>query len=366
MLRTLISGFFAYAALSCVIPVIPTYAESLGADALKSAVAAGIFALLPAVAMTPFGFLSELHDRRLFLYAGYFTSTISGLLYLLSNTVELLIVSRLIHGLGSAMFVPALNAIVAEKAEKRKRGEEIGKLQTSLMLGFFAGPIAGGIVSVYGYSASFALSLIFSLLSLLFIAGIENSRKSSERMEFRISANLVPLYILMFVGMAASSALSLFAIPYYSEHLNLSSAEAGGLVSIIFLISALIRIPAGLLADRIGRKAVAVFGMLFIAFSLLVASIADKALLLFASIACGGGNGMVNTAVLAAAADSKNKGAALGIANTALNAGIFAGTSLAGFLAGFMNYADLLTFMAVLVLLFSPASLISKSSREFS
>ncbi len=126
MLRLVLSGFFAYAALSCVIPVIPSYAASLGASVLLSAIAAGVFALFPAIAMTPFGMLSEVYGRRVFLIAGALTAFFSSILYLQSNTAELLVFSRALHGLGGALYIPSLNALVADISDESRRGETMG------------------------------------------------------------------------------------------------------------------------------------------------------------------------------------------------------------------------------------------------
>ena len=133
-----VSGFFAYAALSCVIPIIPSYALSLGASQFMSAVAAGIFALAPAIAMTPFGILSEVYGRRLFILAGLLTGVFASLLYLLSLNTLLLIFARLIHGFGVALYVPAVNAFVAARSSEDRRGEPLGWLQPTFLLGFFA------------------------------------------------------------------------------------------------------------------------------------------------------------------------------------------------------------------------------------
>jgi len=360
MLRLILSGFFAYAALSCVIPIIPSYASSLGASVLLSAIAAGVFALVPALAMTPFGFLSELYGRRRFLVGGALTSVLASFLYLQSNTALLLIFSRTLHGLGSALYVPSLNALVADISEEKRRGEAIGRLQTALMLGFFAGPLAGGLVSdLYGIKSAFILALLFSLLAVSLLVGVRDSYKPKDRAKPKLifPKELASFYAVMFVGTATPSSFALFSIPYYAPNLGLSPQQAGILVAVLFFFSALIRIPAGILADMAGRGLVAVFGMVVTAIGLFSATKPDLPFLFLASLLCGAGNGIVNTAVFAAASDYENRGYAMGVANTVLNAGIFAGTTLAGYMAGFLSYQDMMLILAVITLVFSPMAL---------
>lgn len=357
-----ISGFFAYAALSCVIPVIPSYAASLGASQLISAIAAGIFALSPAIAMTPFGLLSEVYGRRFFIFAGILVSILASLLYLLSYNTILLILARLLHGFGSAMYIPAVNAIVADSVDAEKRGEAIGWIQTALMLGFFAGPMAGGYVAeIYGVRGAFFLSFAFSFASLLFAPhSVKRAKKSSGN--FKFPAGLLPFYAVMFAGNALIAALALFALPFYAPEIRITESQTGIIVSSLFLFSALFRVPAGILSDRIGRRSGAVLGMLIGSAGLFMASTTSPLQLFIASSICGAGMGVVNTAVFAAASDFENRGYAIGLANTALNAGIFAGSAIAGYMATFMGFEEMMIYLAIVSILFT--FIFFSSSRE--
>ncbi len=345
MKRVIISGFFAYAALSCVIPIIPSYAESLGASPLLSAIAAGIFALSPAIAMTPFGVMSEIYGRKAFIVAGMLTSTIAPLLYMLSTDPYMLISARLIHGFGSAMYVPAVNAIVADSAVADKRGEAIGWLSTSLMLGFFAGPAVGGIVAeLYGVVSTFTLSFLFAALGLLSVITIPGRNAKYHAYATKFPREMTPFFAVMFSGTATTSALALYAIPMHAGYLT--ELQIGAIVSALFLFSAIFRVPAGILSDRIGRKSSAAIGMIITSLGLLLSTGVDPCQLFVASSVCGVGMGTVNTSVFAAASDCRNRGFAMGLANTTLNAGIFAGSTIAGYLAGFLDFSTMMLYLS--------------------
>jgi len=355
------SGFFAYAALSCVIPIIPSYASSLGASQFMSAVAAGIFALSPAVAMTPFGILSEVYGRRMFILAGLLTGVFASLLYLLSLNTLLLIFARLIHGFGVAMYIPAVNALVADRSSEDRRGESIGWLQTTLMLGFFAGPAVGGYVAeIYGAKNVFLLSLAFSIISLLFsLFSVEKNGRGHLKYNFKFPAGMLTFYSLMFVGTAVTSSLALFALPFYAPEIQISESQTGVIVSSLFLFSALSRVPAGVLSDRFGRKAGVIVGMIFGSLGLFTAATTDPIQLFVASSICGAGMGIVNTAVFAAASDCENRGFAIGLANTALNAGIFAGSAIAGYMATFLEFEEMMMYLAMISILFTPIAFLN-------
>lgn len=361
-----ISGFFAYAALSCVIPVIPSYAASLGASQLISAIAAGIFALSPAIAMTPFGLLSEVYGRRFFIFAGIVTSILASLLYIISYNATLLISARLLHGFGSAMYIPAVNAIVADFIDTEKRGEAIGWIQTALMLGFFAGPIVGGYVAeIYGAIGAFFLSFVLSFASLLIAPHSAVKRTEKRSGNFKFPADMLPFYAVMFAGNALIAALALFALPFYAPEIMITESQIGIIVSSLFLFSALSRVPAGVLSDRIGRESGAVLGMLVGSAGLFMASTTNPLQLFIASSICGVGIGVVNTAVFAAASDFENRGYTIGLANTALNAGIFVGSAAAGYMATFMGFEEMMIYLAIISILSTSLVLINTCRKIF-
>lgn len=344
MKKIILSGFFAYAALSCVIPIIPSYAESLGASPFLSAVAAGIFALSPAIAMTPFGMMSEIYGRRTFIVAGMITSAVAPLLYMLSTNPYMLITARLVHGFGSAMYIPAVNAMVADSAVADRRGEAIGLLSASLMLGFFAGPAVGGIVAeLYGVTSTFILSFIFALLGLLSVVTAPRVGARHLTNAADLPKEMLPFFAVMFFGTGTTSALALYAIPMHPE---LTEFQIGVIVSALFLFSAIFRVPAGILSDRIGRKSSAAIGMVVTSVGLLLSATANSVQLFIASSVCGVGMGIVNTSVFAAASDCENRGFAMGLANTTLNAGIFCGSAVAGYLAGFMDFSTMMLYLS--------------------
>ncbi|WP_202320276.1 MFS transporter [Archaeoglobus neptunius] len=363
MRKLLLSGFFMYAALSCVIPVIPAYAITLGASQIVSAIAAGIFALSPAIAMTPFGIFSEIHGRRIFILSGILMSILASVLYLFSSTTFILIAARFIHGLGVAMYIPAINALVADVSAEGRRGESIGWIQTSLMFGFFVGPMLGGFTAeMWGVEKVFVLSLIFALLSLFFaLLSVRKNGGRTSKISLRFPIGMIPFYLLIFLGTATTSALAIFALPYYRAEIGITEFQSGVIVSALFLFSSVSRVPAGILADRAGRRTGATAGIVVSSLGLFLASTTNPVRVFLAASVCGAGMGILNTSVFAAASDLENRGFALGLANSFLNAGIFLGSTLAGFMAGFMSFGEMMLYLAFITVLLIPLAIAHKN-----
>jgi MFS family permease len=357
LISLFVSGFFAYSSLSSVFPVIPEYASELGASESLSALTAGAFAIVTAVAMIPFGFLSERYGRVNFMLLGLVVFVLSPVLYLLSTTPVQLLVFRLFHGFGIAMYAPAVNAMVSDLAEETRRGEMIGWLSAAFMLGFVAGPLSGGIVyEIFGISETFILSSIFGILSLVPLRYIDETINRFE-INRGITKNTMAATIAVFASTFGSSAVALFAIPFYAPNFGISGSTVGLLISSIFLFSALSRVPAGVLSDVAGRGFVIVSGLLIEVSAIYLFSIPNFELFI-ATALCGLGMGFANTAGFAMASDSRNRGLAMGLVSSSLNAGIFFGPTFVGVLSETTGFYDMFPLISLLTFLLAVPAVI--------
>ncbi len=356
-----LSSFLAYASLSAVIPVIPSYAMDIGADKAFAALISGSFALSTALAMTPFGVASDRIGRAPFVVCGFALYLAAPVMYMISASPQQLLIARLIHGFGTAMYLPALNALVADEAAEGRKGEAIGWLTTSLMLGFVVGPLIGGVIAaICGATYTFLLSFILSAAA--FSTALTFARNFSavrETQSLSINRSLAPYLAAIAIATAASSSLALFAIPISSEFIGKSFAGAS--VSALFLSSASVRVLAGRLSDTVGSRITAIIGAVVESAGLALASI-GVGYYAVSAIVCGVGMGFVNTASFAAAARSESRGFAMGLSNTALNAGIFGGAALAGMLASSIDLSHALLVFAGVSFLIAP--LLAVLSRE--
>jgi len=356
-LRSLyISGFFAYAAVSTVFPVISPYASLLGASEFQSAIIAGAYAIVTAIAMMPFGHLSDKYGRAKFMILGLVLYISSPLLYIFVKDITSLLLARILHGFGMALYVPALNALVADKSPENRRGEAMGWISAAFMFGFVLGPVTGGLLAEkFGVISTFLSSSAFSVLSFLSICPYLNLKKTEfkkmkEEDKLVASKNILAASLATFFTTFGSAAVAIFALPFYSNELNITSTLVGTLTSSLFFVSALARIPAGKLSDKIGRSPVIVLGLLVEGIGIYFMVFREPLQLLFATWLCGIGMGFTNTASYALASDVRRRGMAIGAVNSSLNAGIFVGPAVAGLFAEYFGFEVIFTFSAVFVL----------------
>ena len=107
--------------------------------------------------------------RRMVLRAGFSLATVYFLGAFVRNPWELLAV-RLLQGFANG-FVPASLAIVASTSPPERLGSNLGFMQTALLLGGIAGPLAGGALShVFGMRMSFVVAAAVIFIGTLAVA----------------------------------------------------------------------------------------------------------------------------------------------------------------------------------------------------
>ncbi len=128
----------------------------------------------------------------------------------------------------------------------------------------------------------------------------------------------------------------LLQIPLYADHLGASRATVGLLFSTFTITAALLSIPAGVLADRFGKRNLVVFSVLAFGASQVLAGTTNSVAVLFLTQLIGGlGGGAAQTAILAALADAvpaHRLGRSMGWLTLAMQTGFLAGPAAAGIL----------------------------------
>jgi len=353
LLPLYVVGFCGYTGFSLLFTVIPKYAEGLGATLSMVGLAVGTFSYVTALTMIPFGMLSDRVGRRALLVIGLVIYTLAPLLYIVATDPIQLLLVRGIHGLASAAFIPAANAMVVDMSPPQKRGEALGWFTAATMLGFVFGPITGGfILSSYGYNATFYACGLTSLLALLLILPWLRSMPGKPAQaeaggsswgwlwQWRaFGALLTPLFITF-----GSGTIVAF-MPLYGERVSVTAAQVGIIITAIYTSSVLLRAPAGRLSDRIGREAVILCGFIISAAAIAFFSfLTSFSLLMIAGIVFGFGMGLAMPAAFALVADLaplNARGLAMGTASTSLQAGLAIGATAMGGVAAVTGFGSM-------------------------
>jgi len=165
-----ISSFFNPFMGSAVNIALPSISKELSMNAVTLSWIAMAFLLSAAVMLVPFGKLADIWGRRRMLLYGNIFFTFSTLLCAFSASGYMLIASRFMQGIGSAMILSSGMAIVISAFPAERRGRIIGWNTTAVYVGLSAAPLLGGILTqTLGWQSLFFIN---AAAGLLIIAGI--------------------------------------------------------------------------------------------------------------------------------------------------------------------------------------------------
>jgi len=332
-------------------PVIPLYAAELGATVAEVGVIVATISYVTAFFLIPFGILADRFGRHKLLVGGLVIFTLAPLLYPLANNPEQLILVRAIHGLAAAAFLPTAIAIVVDLTTEAKRGTAIGWYTASLQLGLMAGPITGGFLATkFGFDAAFYGCSAVSLVGLAFVLSrldviVHRPTATPDKVSsswhwlgrpLAIAVLLAPLLVAVGSGTIGSY------IPLYGMEFGMTEADAGAIITAVYASSALLRAPAGRLADRVDRKLLLIGGVGLSAVAVSLFSFFHSlSQFIIIGIVFGIGMGIAMPASLVMAADfSSASGRALSMAipTCFFQVGLAAGPTVMGFVAQMSSF----------------------------
>jgi MFS family permease len=154
-------GFFV------VLPLLPFYAEKLGADPLRVGALISTFALAQLVTAPLWGRLSDHYGRRPMILLGLLISAGAYAIFELATAVWLLFLSRFVQGAGSGTTGVVL-AYVSDSVGKEERAKSLGWLTAATSAGVMLGPAIGSLSASLGWIGPGFLAAGLCLLNFAF------------------------------------------------------------------------------------------------------------------------------------------------------------------------------------------------------
>lgn len=155
-----------------VLPLLPFYAEELGASPLEVTLIIASFSAMQLLAAPIWGRISDRHGRRPLILAGLFASAISYLIFALADSLAVLLLSRIAAGAAGGT-ISVAQAYVADSTEGDERTHGLGLIGAASGLGIMLGPAIGGFFSRFGLGVpgfvAAALCLFNGLAALVYL-----------------------------------------------------------------------------------------------------------------------------------------------------------------------------------------------------
>ena len=150
-----------------VVALLPFYAERYGATPLEVGALVSAFALASMATAPLWGRLADRRGRRPALLLGLVVSAAGYLLFGLAQSLELLLLARLVHGVGGGT-VPVVFAYIADSVTGERRAEGIGWVTAVTSSAAMIGPAVGGLAGQLHPAGAGAVAAAFSLAAAVF------------------------------------------------------------------------------------------------------------------------------------------------------------------------------------------------------
>jgi MFS family permease len=188
-------------------------AQDLGASAADTAWLISALYLASAVAQPAMGKLADLLGPRRVLLAALLVVAVAGLVGLLSESLDMLIATRVLIGIGTSGAYPAAMRMF------RDRGDALGAppprqamavLSLSSAAVAAVGPFLGGVLTAgFGWHAVFAINLPLALVAMALILLWAPSDQARAAAPGRLWAELDVIGLMLFAGFLSAAMLVL-------------------------------------------------------------------------------------------------------------------------------------------------------------
>lgn len=147
---------------------LPTIADHFGSDLPTIQWVVIAQTLTISALLLPMGRLSDLVGRKSVYITGLLLLIAASVFAALSPNVALLILSRIVQGVGAAMTQGTAMAMITSVFPDDERGKGIGTHMSVIGAGGMAGPAIGGLlVSAFGWRSVFLVNLPLASIALL-------------------------------------------------------------------------------------------------------------------------------------------------------------------------------------------------------
>jgi MFS family permease len=149
-----------------IIPLLPFYAEHLGASATVVGLLMSSYALCQLVAGPILGRLSDHMGRKPLLIVSQLGTLVGFLIMAASHTLGLVFIARIIDGL-TAGNLSLAQAYIADVTTPEKRARSFGLIGIAFGIGFMVGPGISGLLLRFGYAYPILAAAFLSASSVV-------------------------------------------------------------------------------------------------------------------------------------------------------------------------------------------------------
>jgi MFS family permease len=251
-----ITVFIDLLGFGILIPILPTFAsKDLAVSDFGIGLIIAVFSFVQFLFNPILGKISDKVGRKPIIVLSLLITSSSYILFSFSNTFILLLISRMLAGLGGSN-IGVAQAYIADVTTKEERSKGMGLIGAAFGLGFVFGPLIGGLISGFGYEyagyGSAAFSFMAFLFAIFFLPESNTIRQKDSKISFKLfdiseirSTFKIPqvgLLIMIFfiIIFSIANIYGTFAILGYKVY-GFSDRENGYLFGVMGIVGTIIQ-----------------------------------------------------------------------------------------------------------------------------
>lgn len=327
---------------SLINPLLSIFAQQVGASGIQIGLVVAGYWMSRILLEIPSGVISIRYGYHLPMVVGLLLTTVGTFLNALALDPLQLLLTRVLQGFGAPLFFAISMTFITQLFDAKNRGGAMGLFQGIEFVGTILGSSFSGYVIA---SLDFRMSLILcSILSgialtlLLLTPNIKRHRSVTGSASLSLShlkgvfktKNLLIVSAATFTEFLMTNGVLFTVFPIYAKGILGFTLQGIGLImgarSVGFVIA---MFAMGAIADRIGRKPILVFGVVFTGLLTLLMSFATSFEILILVIFCSGiSTGaiwVVSPVIAVESVEPSYRGAAIGVYRTFFDLGSIVG-----------------------------------------
>jgi multidrug resistance protein len=278
----MITAFIDMVGTLMIIPLLPFYAKSFGANGLMVGLLVSSFAIAQLISAPMWGRFSDKYGRRPALMIGLGASAVAYVIFAYADSMWLLFLSRLVQGAGGGT-VSVIQAYVADALKPDQRAKGLGWLSAATNAGVALGPVLGSQASMFGSHAPGLAAAALCILNMVFAwkflvesrdmvearATTHRAGRSREAVLRVITHSNEPAPRLIWIyaiGIGAFQGMNAIFALFLAERFGVTSATIGFFYTYIGIISVLTRaLILGWAVDKFGEAKLSRLGQVLLA-----------------------------------------------------------------------------------------------------
>jgi MFS family permease len=333
--------------ISMVSPLLPVYAEELGATGIWIGLTFSVFAVTQTITSPFVGGWSDRYGRKPFIIAGLLLYLVAAIGYLVATELWHVIAFRALSGGGTSLIFSVARAYLGELTPAGQEGRWAGVFTTADIIGFGLGPLLAGVVrQALGFDAVFVgMALLMGSSATIVLAflpprplgsedGAEPRRAPTSPIRVALRERMVVALTLNWALISLSFGSTLSFLGVRLERLEMGA----GLIGLVFALEALasgVSQPfLGVLADRVDRRLLNAVGLLLLAALIASLGVTERvaviAAIMFGVGAAGGLAAVATNAMQVEVGRRVGMGTVIGLGSAGNGVGVLVGSLLGG------------------------------------